>query len=161
MRNTPKDLSPATMQHRWSSGDADSDSEPGDGSCALGPHQRMGNELPCMPPPGGPNQPLLLVCPSPQVPGNQSQGRAGGNHRTGARGTRDAVAVRPQCLPEAKEVRWPKTVRGHPLGDIHYRAVIRNGPVTKPRRDLSCSRAGRGSGPAGCPHLRPPDGRRR
>jgi len=37
------------------------------------------------------------------------------------------MAVRPQCPPEAKVTRRPKTVRGLPLSENQYRSVFRNG----------------------------------
>jgi hypothetical protein len=58
-------------------------------------------------------------------------GEAGGDHRTGLFGPREAVAVRPQCRPEVPGTRWPKTVRGHPVCRAHSCSLSRNGAVRR------------------------------
>jgi hypothetical protein len=64
---------------------------------------------------------------TPQQTGARDQGQAGGDHRTGLQGPRQAVAVRPQCQPEVPGTRWPKTVRGRPVRRAHSCSLFSHG----------------------------------
>jgi len=68
----------------------------------------------------------VLWAITPQT-GTRDQAQAGGDHRTGLFGPREAVAVRPQCRPEVPGTRWPKTVRGRPVRRARSCSLLRNG----------------------------------
>jgi proteasome lid subunit RPN8/RPN11 len=59
--------------------------------------------------------------------GARDQAQAGGDHRTGLFGPREAVAVRPQCRPEVPGTRRSTTVRRRPVRRAHSCSLVRNG----------------------------------
>ena len=102
----------ATMERPWSSRDADSDSEHGNGGGVTRLQQSMGErELP------------VRSC-GPRVPGNQrscpssERGTPGPEGPEGGR-TCDTRPDRLNGLP--RQTRWLKTVRGHPQGGTQFR----------------------------------------